>query len=169
MIYMSKSVQRFSRVFIMLLVIMGIPFFFKSSVTAAKINVEGLSGAQATVSDSNGQVISGNQGLSEYNYYQVKYNWSIPDSVQVKPGDTAQFTLPSNIRVRSTESFNITDSQGQVVGHAEIKAGSTTGTITFTNVPSTFRYDRHGTLTFYGQGKTVPKTNVNSWMINKGG
>ena len=166
---MSKSVQRFSRVFIMLLVIMGIPFFFKSSVTAAKINVEGLSGAQATVSDSNGQVISGNQGLSEYNYYQVKYNWSIPDSVQVKPGDTAQFTLPSNIRVRSTESFNITDSQGQVVGHAEIKAGSTTGTITFTNVPSTFRYDRHGTLTFYGQGKTVPKTNVNSWMINKGG
>ena len=82
---MSKSVQRFSRVFIMLLVIMGIPFFFKSSVTAAKINVEGLSGAQATVSDSNGQVISGNQGLSEYNYYQVKYNWSIPDSVQVKP------------------------------------------------------------------------------------
>jgi len=70
---------------------------------------------------------------------------------------------------RSTEAFNITDSQGQVVGRAEIKAGSTTGTITFTNVPSTFRYNRHGTLTFYGQGKTVPKTNVNSWMINKGG
>lgn len=87
----------------------------------------------------------------------------------IKSGDTAQFTLPSNIRVRSTEAFNITDSQGQVVGRAEIKAGSTTGTITFTNVPSTFRYNRHGTLTFYGQGKTVPKTNVNSWMINKGG
>ena len=99
----------------------------------------------------------------------MKYNWSIPDSVIIKSGDTAQFTLPSNIRVRSTEAFNITDSQGQVVGHAEIKAGSTTGTITFTNVPSTFRYNRHGTLTFYGQGKTVPKTNVNSWMINKGG
>lgn len=99
----------------------------------------------------------------------MKYNWSIPDSVIIKSGDTAQFTLPSNIRVRSTEAFNITDSQGQVVGRAEIKAGSTTGTITFTNVPSTFRYNRHGTLTFYGQGKTVPKTNVNSWMINKGG
>lgn len=166
---MSKSVQRFSRVFIMLLVIVGIPFFFKSSVTAATISVDGLSGAQATISDSNGQVVSGNQGLSEYNYYQVKYNWSIPDSVQVKPGDTAQFTLPSNIRVRSTESFNITDSQGQVVGHAEIKAGSTTGIITFTNIPASFRYNRHGTLTFYGQGKAVPKTDVNSWMINKGG
>ena len=166
---MSKSVQRFSRVFIMLLVIVGIPFFFKSSVTAATISVDGLSGAQATISDSNGQVVSGNQGLSEYNYYQVKYNWSIPDSVQVKPSGTAQFTLPSNIRVRSTESFNITDSQGQVVGHAEIKAGSTTGTITFTNIPTSFRYNRHGTLTFYGQGKAVPKTDVNSWMINKGG
>ena len=99
----------------------------------------------------------------------MKYNWSIPDSVIIKSGDTAQFTLPSNIRVRSTETFNITDSQGQVVGRATIKAGSSTGTIAFTNVPSTFRYDRHGTLTFYGQGKTVPKTNVNSWMINKGG
>lgn len=166
---MGKIVQRFSRVFIIVLMIMGIPFFFKSSVSAATIQVNGLNGDQAIITDSNGKTVSDTQRLNEYNYYQVKYNWSIPDSVIIKSGDTAQFTLPSNIRVRSTEAFNITDSQGQVVGHAEIKAGSTTGTITFTNVPSTFRYNRHGTLTFYGQGKTVPKTNVNSWMINKGG
>ena len=166
---MGKIVQRFLRVFIMVLMIMSIPFFFKSSVSAATIQVNGLNGDQAIITDSNGKTVSDTQRLNEYNYYQVKYNWSIPDSVIIKSGDTAQFTLPSNIRVRSTEAFNITDSQGQVVGHAEIKAGSTTGTITFTNVPSTFRYDRHGTLTFYGQGKTVPKTNVNSWMINKGG
>ena len=169
MIFMGKIVQRFSRVFIIVLMIMGIPFFFKSSVSAATIQVNGLNGDQAIITDSNGKTVSDTQRLNEYNYYQVKYNWSIPDSVIIKSGDTAQFTLPSNIRVRSTEAFNITDSQGQVVGHAEIKAGSTTGTITFTNVPSTFRYNRHGTLTFYGQGKTVPKTNVNSWMINKGG
>ena len=169
MIFMGKVVQRFSRVFIMVLMIMGIPFFFKSSVSAATIQVNGLNGDQAIITDSSGKTVSDTQGLNEYNYYQVKYNWSIPDSVIIKSGDTAQFTLPSNIRVRSTESFNITDSQGQVVGHAEIKAGSTTGTITFTNVPSTFRYNRHGTLAFYGQGKAVPKTNVNSWMINKGG
>ena len=166
---MGKIVQRFSRVFIIVLMIMGIPFFFKSSVSAATIQVNGLNGDQAIITDSSGKTVSDTQGLNEYNYYQVKYNWSIPDSVIIKSGDTAQFTLPSNIRVRSTEAFNITDSQGQVVGRAEIKAGSTTGTITFTNVPSTFRYDRHGTLTFYGQGKAVPKTNVNSWMINKGG
>ena len=166
---MGKVVQRFSRVFIMVLMIMGIPFFFKSSVSAATIQVNGLNGDQAIITDSNGKTVSDTQRLNEYNYYQVKYNWSIPDSVIIKSGDTAQFTLPSNIRVRSTEAFNITDSQGQVVGRATIKAGSSTGTIAFINVPSTFRYDRHGTLTFYGQGKTVPKTNVNSWMINKGG
>ena len=166
---MGKVVQRFSRVFIMVLMIMGIPFFFKSSVSAATIQVNGLNGDQAIITDSSGKTVSDTQGLNEYNYYQVKYNWSIPDSVIIKSGDTAQFTLPSNIRVRSTEAFNITDSQGQVVGRATIKAGSSTGTIAFTNVPSTFRYDRHGTLIFYGQGKTVPKTNVNSWMINKGG
>ena len=166
---MGKIVQRFLRVFIMVLMIMSIPFFFKSSVSAATIQVNGLNGDQAIITDSSGKTVSDTQGLNEYNYYQVKYNWSIPDSVIIKSGDTAQFTLPSNIRVRSTEAFNITDSQGQVVGRATIKAGSSTGTIAFTNVPSTFRYDRHGTLTFYGQGKTVPKTNVNSWMINKGG
>ena len=166
---MGKIVQRFLRVFIMVLMIMSIPFFFKSSVSAATIQVNGLNGNQAIITDSSGKTVSDTQGLNEYNYYQVKYNWSIPDSVIIKSGDTAQFTLPSNIRVRSTEAFNITDSQGQVVGRATIKAGSSTGTIAFTNVPSTFRYDRHGTLTFYGQGKTVPKTNVNSWMINKGG
>ena len=169
MIFMGKIVQRFSRVFIIVLMIMGIPFFFKSSVSAATIQVNGLNGDQAIITDSSGKTVSDTQGLNEYNYYQVKYNWSIPDSVIIKSGDTAQFTLPSNIRVRSTEAFNITDSQGQVVGRATIKAGSSTGTIAFINVPSTFRYDRHGTLTFYGQGKTVPKTNVNSWMINKGG
>ena len=166
---MGKIVQRFLRVFIMVLMIMSIPFFFKSSVSAATIQVNGLNGDQAIITDSSGKTVSDTLGLNEYNYYQVKYNWSIPDSVIIKSGDTAQFTLPSNIRVRSTETFNITDSQGQVVGRATIKAGSSTGTIAFTNVPSTFRYDRHGTLTFYGQGKTVPKTNVNSWMINKGG
>ena len=166
---MGKIVQRFLRVFIMVLMIMSIPFFFKSSVSAATIQVNGLNGDQAIITDSSGKTVSDTQGLNEYNYYQVKYNWSIPDSVIIKSGDTAQFTSPSNIRVRSTEAFNITDSQGQVVGRATIKAGSSTGTIAFTNVPSTFRYDRHGTLTFYGQGKTVPKTNVNSWMINKGG
>ena len=166
---MGKIVQRFLQVFIMVLMIMSIPFFFKSSVSAATIQVNGLNGDQAIITDSSGKTVSDTQGLNEYNYYQVKYNWSIPDSVIIKSGDTAQFTLPSNIRVRSTEAFNITDSQGQVVGRATIKAGSSTGTIAFINVPSTFRYDRHGTLTFYGQGKTVPKTNVNSWMINKGG
>ena len=166
---MGKIVQRFLRVFIMVLMIMSIPFFFKSSVSAATIQVNGLNGDQAIITDSSGKTVSDTQGLNEYNYYQVKYNWSIPDSVIIKSGDTAQFTLPSNIRVRSTEAFNITDSQGQVVGRATIKAGSSTGTIAFINVPSTFRYDRHGTLIFYGQGKTVPKTNVNSWMINKGG
>lgn len=165
---MGKIVQRFSRVLIMMLM-MGIPFIFKSSVSAATILVNGLNGNQATITDSNGKTISNTQGLSEYDYYQVKYNWSIPDSETVKSGDTAQFTLPSNIRVRSTESFNITNSKGQVVGHAEIKAGSSTGTITFTNIPPTFRYNRHGTLTFYGEGKEVPKTDINSWMINKGG
>ena len=168
MIFMGKIVQRFSRVLIMMLM-MGIPFIFKSSVSAATILVNGLNGNQATITDSNGKTISNTQGLSEYDYYQVKYNWSIPDSETVKSGDTAQFTLPSNIRVRSTESFNITNSKGQVVGHAEIKAGSSTGTITFTNIPPTFRYNRHGTLTFYGEGKEVPKTDINSWMINKGG
>lgn len=153
----------------MMLMMMGVPFIFKSSVSAATILVNGLNGNQATITDSNGKTISNTQGLSEYDYYQVKYNWSIPDSETVKSGDTVQFTLPSNIRVRSTESFNITDSKGQVVGHAEIKAGSSTGTITFTNIPPTFRYNRHGTLTFYGEGKEVPKTDINSWMINKGG
>ena len=169
MIFMGKIVQRFSRVFIMMLMIMSVPFFFNSSVSAATIQVNGLNGNQAIVTDSSGKRVSDTQGLNEYNYYQVKYNWSIPDSVTIKPGDTAQFTLPSNIRVRSTETFNITASQGEVVGHATVNAGASTGTITFTNIPASFRYNRHGTLTFYGQGKVVPKTDVNSWMINKGG
>lgn len=86
---MGKIVQRFLRVFIMVLMIMSIPFFFKSSVSAATIQVNGLNGDQAIITDSSGKTVSDTQGLNEYNYYQVKYNWSIPDSVIIKSGDTA--------------------------------------------------------------------------------
>lgn len=97
------------------------------------------------ITNSAGQVVSNTANLNEYDYYKVTYQWSIPDSETIEPGDTAQLTLPANIRVRSSVTFNITDSDGQVVGKATIPAGSSTGTITFTNILSSFRYDRHGT------------------------
>lgn len=136
---------------------------------ASTISVNGLNGNQATITNSAGQVVSNTANLNEYDYYKVTYQWSIPDSETIESGDTAQFTLPANIRVRSSVTFNITDSDGQVVGKATIPAGSSTGTITFTNIPSSFRYDRHGTLSFYGEGKTQATTDINSWMIDKGG
>lgn len=167
---MKDKKLHFSRIFVTLVgLVMGLFVCFQLNANASTIKVNGLSGSQATITDENGKIVTDQSKMDEYNYYKVTYHWSIPDSEKIEPGDTATFTIPSGIRVRSDVTFNITDSQGQVVGKATIKAGASTGTITFTNIPASFRYDRHGTLSFYGEGKNVQSTDINSWMINKGG
>lgn len=167
---MKDKKLHFSRIFVTLVgLVMGLFVCFQLNANASTIKVNGLSGSQATITDENGKIVTDQSKMGEYNYYKVTYHWSIPDSEKIEPGDTATFTIPSGIRVRSDVTFNITDSQGQVVGKATIKAGASTGTITFTNIPASFRYDRHGTLSFYGEGKNVQSTDINSWMINKGG
>lgn len=167
---MKDKKLHFSRIFVTLVgLVMGLFVCFQLNANASTIKVNGLSGSQATITDENGKIVTDQSKMDEYNYYKVTYHWSIPNSEKIEPGDTATFTIPSGIRVRSDVTFNITDSQGQVVGKATIKAGASTGTITFTNIPASFRYDRHGTLSFYGEGKNVQSTDINSWMINKGG
>lgn len=165
----TKNIH-FSRIFVTLIgLIVGIFACFQLNANASTIKVNGLSGNQATITDGNGQVVTDQNKMGEYDYYKVTYHWSIPDSEKIEPGDTTIFTIPNGIRIRSDVTFDITDSEGKSVGKATIKAGASTGTITFTNVPDSFRYDRHGTLSFYGEGKQTQDTDINSWMVDKGG
>lgn len=60
-------------------------------VQADNIPVLGLNANNAIITDQNGKVINPGQQLSQWNSYQVEYNWSIPNNVKVEAGDTANF------------------------------------------------------------------------------
>ncbi|WP_290033328.1 SpaA isopeptide-forming pilin-related protein [Ligilactobacillus cholophilus] len=156
-------------IFATLGVIIGMLVFFQCRINASDVAVNGLAENQAVIKDLKGNQVSDTQELNKYEYFKVTYHWSIPDSETIESGDTVTFEIPNNIRVCSDVTFNITDAQGQTVGKAKIKANSSTGTVTFSNIPTEFRYNRHGTLTFYGEGKVEQQTDINNWMIDKGG
>lgn len=156
-------------IFVALSIIMCMLALFQYHINASNVTVDGLTENQAVIKDLKGNQVSDSQELNRYEYFKVTYHWSIPDSETIELGDTVTFEIPNNIRVGSDVTFNITDAQGQIVGKAKIKANSSTGTIIFSNIPTEFRYNRHGTLTFYGEGKVEQQTDINNWMVNKGG
>lgn len=156
-------------IFIALGVIISMLILFQCRINANNVTVNGLAGNQAVIKDLKGNQVSDSQELNKYEYFKVTYHWSIPDSEIIESGDTVTFEIPNNIRVNNDVIVNITDVQGQIIGEAKIKADSNTGLITFSNIPTEFRYNRHGTLTFYGEGKVEQQTDINNWMIDKGG
>ena len=83
--------------------------------------------------------MTGQTDLSRFRAYTVKYHGSIADSTQINNGDTATFTLPSDVQIANTQTCNVYDQNGNVAGTATIQPGSQTGTITFNN-------DLHGKL-----------------------
>lgn len=83
--------------------------------------------------------MTGQTDLSRFRAYTVKYRGSIADSTQINNGDTATFTLPSDVQIANTQTCNVYDQNGNVAGTATIQPGSQTGTITFNN-------DLHGKL-----------------------
>lgn len=132
----------------------------KLNSSFAVISISGLDADSGTiVNDKTHAVESHTDTLDKWNTtYHVNYKWSLPDSVQINNGDTATFTLPSNVEVNADETCNLIDNNGNIAGTAVIKAGQHTGTITFNNDLSG-KTNRTGTLSV---GVTGTKNNSSS-------
>lgn len=98
----------------------------------------------------------------------MKYEWSIPDNVNVSVGDTATVTLPDGLVASSTVTGDIKLSDGTVVGTISIQQGSNQGTITFNNALHN-TYGKHGVLTISATKKDSSSGNSRDWMVNKAG
>ena len=94
--------------------------------------IKGLSGSDATVTNSQGQVVDpATLPADGWTGYNVNYNWSIPDNTNVANGDTATVTLPDGMVVNQDTTGVVKNSKGEVVGTVKFTKGSSTGTITF--------------------------------------
>lgn len=97
----------FSRKFItilsMLVMLLGSVFFQSINTVMAKdvsIPVNGLSSKDATILNSQGQQVSPSQIKRDgWTGYNVKYNWSIGDDINISSGDVANVYLPNGMTV----------------------------------------------------------------------
>ncbi|WP_164505024.1 SpaA isopeptide-forming pilin-related protein [Companilactobacillus hulinensis] len=136
------------------------------------ITVSGLGPNDAILKDQNGHAIPSDDPYYYWSHYNVNYNWSIPDGVPIKAGDTATFELPSNVRLTANlTNVPLLDKDGVQIGTYSIKAGETTGTITFNDVLSSTTIDRNGTLYFHvrGNNTNTGEPGQLDWNINKVG
>ncbi|WP_225436357.1 Ig-like domain-containing protein, partial [Levilactobacillus spicheri] len=131
---------------------------------AATISATGLQNNDATVTDTTGQPVTGN--YSQWENYQVNYQWSVLNSVKVANGDTTTVTLPDGLTANSTLDLPLVTKTGQTVGTFTIQKGATSGTITFNGRPSNTD-NLAGTLSLYTQGTTGSTHIHNDWSINK--
>lgn len=132
------------------------------------LSVVGLNGTDAKVTDMNGKPIEPTDNLYTWDNFNVNYDWSIPDGVQINAGDTAPFELPEGLVSNGDLSFPIYNASGVEIGTASIKNGEKAGTITFNNVLSSTDADRKGTLHFISKGTNTGNGNEGqNWMFNK--
>ncbi|MBC2090827.1 collagen binding domain-containing protein [Listeria welshimeri] len=73
---------------------------------------------------------------TDFGYYDnidVHYTWSIPNTTNVKSGDTMDFTLPSQLALATDLTFYVKDSKGETVGTATVKRASNQVTLVFSD------------------------------------
>ncbi|BDZ29709.1 SpaA isopeptide-forming pilin-related protein [Lactiplantibacillus brownii] len=142
----------------------------------AKQAVNGLTAADATVTDSDGKIYSASDALSLYATYLAKYHWSIDNGVTIKAGETATLTLPNNVLFTTgTTDINMMNSEGQSIGTFSAAAGSQTGTLTFNDYFAVHEVsERQGSLSFNVTGTDTTigdssaKINKVGWPVQNG-
>lgn len=144
-----------------------------SVVHAAEVAINGNEASDATITDQNGNKYTDNDKLSP-GEYNVTYHWSLPNSDNIKAGDTASFFLLGNLKITNNDTFEIHlgNSNGPVIGTFTIKKGSRVGVLTFNDYfqqhPNAV--DRQGTITFGAWPRNnSDTTSGSSWNINKSG
>ncbi|KRO04327.1 outer membrane protein [Levilactobacillus paucivorans] len=103
--------------------------------------------------------------------YQLNYTWSIDNGVNVKDGDTAKVSVPTNASPSPAYfAVNADDANKTVVGDVTINPGEDFGTIKFNSKLEQSNVGRTGTLQFNAVGRVEKaSTGGATFTINKNG
>lgn len=138
------------------------------SAQADTVPIIGLTGSDAKVTDLDRSPIAGGQ-VTNGQSYDVSYTWGIRDGIPVRSGDTAVVSLPSGMYAANDMVISVVDDVGREVGIFTIKAGETSGIITFSDLLGTIATNRAGTLTFMVKAGESSGNNAQSNKIAKQG
>ena len=151
--------------FVTLLTVLGC-FVGDAKVSASQISATGNTANDAVITDQYGDVISNPADTSRYQSYNVKWNFSIPNSENIQAGDTLPFYLPQGMTANADLNFEVKNDQGDVVGTFSIKSGATSGVLTFNNFfEQNIQKSRHGSIEITANGSKT--TTQQGWNLNK--
>jgi pilin isopeptide linkage protein/LPXTG-motif cell wall-anchored protein len=107
-----------------------------------------------SITDKNGNPLTDSVG--QWETFRINGTFSLPNN-QVVEGDTTTITLPSELRIGSSEAFQLKDSNGNIVANATILSSTKQIILTYTNYAETHS-DVKGSFYFYaGVDSTVVK------------
>ncbi|WP_125711142.1 SpaA isopeptide-forming pilin-related protein [Companilactobacillus zhongbaensis] len=145
-----------------------IALFQVDQAKATAVTISGADSTSATITDLNGKNIDHATSIPDWQTVSLSYQWSIPNTTQIASGDTATFTLPSNVAANSNLQVPIKDNAGNSVGTFAISKGAQVGTLTFSQEFTTDTENRSGTLQFYVNGTKTDGSEQN-FSVNKYG
>ncbi|EUJ24373.1 cell wall surface anchor family protein [Listeria cornellensis FSL F6-0969] len=87
---------------------------------------------------------------------QVNYNWAIPDGT-VKAGDTMIVKMPAELKLEVGLAFDLKDTEGNIVGRAQVSPETNEITVTFTDYAES-RTNVHGDMHVWVQVDLLANT-----------
>lgn len=145
-----------------------IALFHTNQVKAVSVSINGADASSAVLTDLNGKKIDHSAQIMDWQTVLVKYQWSIPNGVQISSGDSTTFTLPSNVKANANLQIPIKDNAGNSVGSFSISKGAQVGSLIFSREFSSETQNRQGSLQFYVCGSKVDDSDKN-FSVNKYG
>ncbi|WEI91643.1 Spy0128 family protein [Enterococcus casseliflavus] len=98
-----------------------------------------------SITDKNGAPLT--EAVGQWETFRINGTFDLPNN-QVKEGDTTTITLPPELRFGSNESFELKDSNGNIVANATVLSDSKQIILTYTDYAE-IHSDIHGSFYFY--------------------
>ena len=117
----------------------------KAAAKTRAVQNDVITNITALLQDGSGPV----GDVGEWQVFRLKADFELPNDT-VHAGDTTVITLPDKLKFNQTASFEIKDSDGNVVANAVIDGGAKTITLTYTDYPENHS-DISGNFFFYVQ------------------
>ena len=88
-------------------------------------------GTEITVTEP--EITYSSEAAETYVNKDLTYHTEIPDEVEINEGDTLTYTLPEQLQWTTTQEFDVTSPEGEVVGQAVASNETNSVTTTFNN------------------------------------
>lgn len=124
-------------------------------------------GTEITVTEP--EITYSSEAAETYVNKDLTYHTEIPDEVEINEGDTLTYTLPEQLQWTTTQEFDVTSPEGNVVGRAVASNETQSVTTTFNNYFSEHPLDKSFDMTLKTMWKKEVVTEREKYDLNFNG